>query len=145
MHLPELVLRSRRFGRLRRLLSVGVTLAQREVAVHEPQSRSHVLLDRLDDGVRAPAVRALVIAVLDQCNSRMGWALDVVPLAHRQGQCCGRVAPGHAGVRSPATASRARRMPSAPGLAPTGKTELQRIIPSPSMTNNARSLNPSPS
>src|SRR2546421_549037 len=86
------------------------------------QSRSHLLLDRLDDGVRAPAVRALVIAVLDQCNGRIGWALDVVPLAHRQGQCCGRVAPGHAGVRSPASASRARRMPSAPGLTAMGET-----------------------
>src|SRR2546429_10003913 len=85
---------------------------------------------------------SLVIAVLDQCNGRIGWALDVVPLAHRQGQRRGRVAPGHAGVRSPAGASRARRSPSAPGVTGMGAAWAHPMNPSPSMTKNARSLNP---
>src|SRR5439155_9834188 len=122
VHLPELALRSRSFGGLRRVLRVGVALAQREVAVHESQSATHPLLDRFDDGVRAPAVRALVVAVLDQRNRRICRTLDVVALPHGQRQRCRRIAPGHAWVRSPATAARARRMPSAPGLTPTGET-----------------------
>src|SRR5207249_6123790 len=122
VHLPELALRTRRFGGLRGVLRVRMAFAQREVPIHEAQAASHLLLDRFDDGVRAAAVRALVVAVLDQRNGRIRRALDVIPCAHRQRQRCRRGALRHAGVRSPATAWGARRMPSAPGFRWTGET-----------------------
>src|SRR5207237_1076746 len=40
VHLPELPLRARRFGRLRRVLGVRMALAQREVTEHEAQPPS---------------------------------------------------------------------------------------------------------
>src|SRR5258708_37852742 len=92
------------------------SLTQREVAVHEPQSWSHLSLDRLDDGVRAPTGRAFLTAVLDQRNGCIGRAPTPVSLAQRHRRCCGRIALGHAGGGWPAAASRARRSPPAPGL-----------------------------
>src|SRR5690606_23140298 len=54
----------------------------------------------------------------------------------------GREVPGHV-HDAPSLASMlsgARRMPSAPGLTPTGETRLQQIEPSVSITNSGRSL-----
>ena len=110
----------------------------------EPQARAHGLLDRLDDWVRSAAMRALEVAVLDQRDARIGGALDVVPSADRGGQdgCSGATA--QTGLASGTSASKARKIPFAPGLTSMGDTSLQRMMPSPSITNSARSVNPSP-
>src|SRR5438128_133714 len=94
----------------------------REVAKHEPEPLAHPGLHLFDDRIRGTAVRALVVAVLDERHGRLHRTLDVVPLcADRHGEC--RLPPGraHAAPVSPRL-SRARRIPSAPGFTPTGGT-----------------------
>ena len=81
MHLPELALRRRRLGRLGGVLGVRMGRREREVAEHEAQLGRPAGLHLLDDRVRRAAVRALVVAVLDQRDRRVGRALDVVALA----------------------------------------------------------------
>src|SRR6266545_4836600 len=66
VHLPELALRSRGFGRLGRELGVRMRGGDGEVAEDESELLSHAPLDVLDDRVRLPAVGALVIAILNE-------------------------------------------------------------------------------
>src|SRR5207245_2615831 len=107
VHLPELPLGARRFGRLRRVLGVWVALPQREVAKHEAQAPAQASLDLLDDRIRTPAVRTLVVAVLHQRDGCVRPAPNVVSLAHGERERRRRGALAHAGALAPASASRA--------------------------------------
>src|SRR3954454_23089369 len=135
VHLPELALGARRLGRLGGGLGARVLGGDRGGAEHEAQPVAHPRLHFLDDRIRGTAVRALVVAVLDQRDRRVRRSLDVVA-AFADGDS----QPGFPGRAchdaSPPRSSRAWRMPSAPGLTPTGDTKLQRTTPSPSMTNS---------
>src|SRR6266516_3853288 len=93
----------------------------REVAKDEAKPLAHPRLYLLDDGVRGTAVAALVVAVLDERHRRIRRALNMVAALcdrHRQH----RRPLGRAHESSFARPSSARRMPSAPGLIPTGET-----------------------
>src|SRR2546426_4793502 len=105
VHLPELPLRAGRFRRLGGVLRVRVTLAQREVPEHEAQAATQPFLNLLHDRVGTAAVRALVVAVLDEGDGGAGRAAGVIPPADRERELGGglRVTPAHAGVRSPAS------------------------------------------
>src|SRR5207253_3834510 len=60
------------------LFRSGMDLAEREVAEGKEQVVAHRALHRLHDQMRTPAERALVVAVFDQLDGRIGPALDVV-------------------------------------------------------------------
>ena len=66
VHFPESSLGGGSLRGLGRVLGVRMALAQREVPKHESQLRTKTALDFLDDGVRPPAMWALVVAVLDE-------------------------------------------------------------------------------
>src|SRR4029453_4112243 len=111
----------------------------REVPKDEAKPVSHRLLHLLDDRIRGPAVGALVVAVLHEGHVRVGRSLDVVAIVgYRQRECCLPLRP-HEG-----SSSSARRIPSAPGLTPTGETKLPGMMPPGSISYQARSLVPSP-
>jgi hypothetical protein len=78
MHLPELAVGRRGLGRFRRVLGMGVDVAQGEVPVDETQLVTQLALQSLDDMVGKATVRALVIGVLDQCHRCSGWSLHVI-------------------------------------------------------------------
>src|SRR6185436_9790596 len=121
VHFPELPAFRRSLGGRGGLCRVRMNLAQREVAEDEPQARSEMVLDRLDDRVRLPAIRALVVAVLDECDRRIGTALSVIAVPHRQREVP-HFRPVHVTAPFLSIDSSASRMPSAPGLIPTGET-----------------------
>src|SRR5438477_875110 len=107
----------------------------REIAKDEAKPIAHPRLYLFDDGVRGTAVGALVVAVLDERHGRIRRTLNMVAaLCDRHRQQRRPLGRAH-GPPSFARPSRARRMPSAPGLIPTGETKLHCTIPSPSMTN----------
>ena len=71
-------MRSRIFGGLRRGFREWMRLGQREMAENKPQPLPEPLLRQLDVGEGKSAVRALVVAVFDQCDRRVLGTLDVV-------------------------------------------------------------------
>src|SRR4051794_21212472 len=98
-----------------------MNLGEREVAEDKAQPVAHRRLQGLDNRVRGPAIGALIVTVLDQRHGRVGAPLRVIVLVHWDGETHGR-------ATLPALRpSRADRIPSAPGLTPTGETWLQRI------------------
>src|ERR1043166_2624538 len=143
VHLPELSLRGARFGGFGGELCVGMQVREREVPESHPHQVARQLLELLEDRVGHAAVGALEVPVLDQGHRRSGRTPDVVVLVHRTGEP--RLLIGSHGTSALDSSSSARRIPSAPGFTPTGETWLQRTIPSPSITNSARSGVPSPS
>src|ERR1700683_847071 len=127
MHLPELTLCSGGFRRFRGKLRVRMHFVERHISKDEAKLRSKSLGDCLDHGIRVAAIRAFVIPVFDQSHRRRCGTLDMIIFADRNGQA-------HAGLRG--NASSALKIPSAPGLTPTGDTKLHWIMPSLSMTNS---------
>jgi len=71
VHLPELSLRTGSFSSLRREARVRVGFGERKVTEHETQLTSKIFLRFLHYRVRHAAVRALVVAVLDQRDRRI--------------------------------------------------------------------------
>ena len=121
VHLPEPALRGRAFGRLRRLLGMGMRGRDGEVPEDESQPLPDALLDVLDDRVRLPTVGTLVVAVFDEGDPSITRPLDVIPvLRHRQGQLGLPLRGPHEATPFIARSSSACRMPSAPGFTPTG-------------------------
>ena len=122
MHLPEPTLRRCRLGCFGGLRSMRVGVAQREV----PEDRSELVaedaLDLLHDRVGGAAVRALVVAVLDQRQRRrLGTAAGMVARADRNREAGAVQLLAHAGLGSE-IASSALKIPSAPGLISLGET-----------------------
>jgi hypothetical protein len=60
------------------LLCVGMNAGKRIVPVHNPQSGGHILLEITKDHVQAPAIRALVIPILNEHVERILWTAYVV-------------------------------------------------------------------
>jgi hypothetical protein len=142
VHLPEPALRTGCLGRFGRLVGMRVDLRQRKVAIREPQVVPHDLPNLFEDRMSCAAKRALVVAVLDECYWSRRRPQYVIPLTDRYGQSWTFENDGHAGTEAAAIDSSAARIPSAPGLTPIGDRWLQRMTPSSSMTNSARSLIP---
>src|SRR3954466_14198511 len=122
VHFPELALDRCRFRRFGGLLRMRMRGRDREVAKDEAKRLTHSLLDLLDYWIGGAAIRTLVVPVLDERDRSVGRAIDVVAALrhrHRQRGCPLR------GAHDPSPLPRlssARRMPSAPGLTPTGET-----------------------
>src|SRR5262245_29837780 len=122
VHLPELPLARSRLGRLGCLLGVRVGRRDREVAKDESELLAHSRLDLFDDRVRRTAIRALVIAVLEEGHSGVGRTLDVIALrVDGNGQLGAPLRSAHEPSSSWRLSS-AFRIPSAPGFTPTGET-----------------------
>src|SRR5687767_1427905 len=97
-------------------------LRQRKVAEDEPQLGAQLLPDRRHDGVGAVTMRTLVVAVLDERHGRVPRANSVIILAHvgTQRSLFVRAHPAASELWA-CRFSSASRMPSAPGLTPTGE------------------------
>ena len=80
VHLPERALRRRRLRRLGRHLGVRVDVGERKVPPDVAQLVAERVEQLADDDLRLPAVRALVVAVLDERDGRGLRAADVVAL-----------------------------------------------------------------
>jgi hypothetical protein len=78
VHLPEFALGAGEFGGFSGGLGVRMALRQRKIAEDKEQALAEVLLDALDDGIGAAAVRALVISILHERDRREGIALSVI-------------------------------------------------------------------
>jgi hypothetical protein len=52
-----------------------------QMAVDVAHPVAQLLLQLLDIVVDQPAMRALIVAVFDQCDRAIGWSLEIVPLA----------------------------------------------------------------
>src|SRR6266404_3044540 len=122
MHLPELAVRSRRLSGFCGKLGMRMHRREREVAKDKAQSISESLLQFFHDGIGLTAIRAFVIAVFHEGDRGGCWTLNVIAFPHRERQpgyplCSHAVTSGLVG-----SASRAARIPSAPGLTPTGET-----------------------
>jgi hypothetical protein len=88
MHLEELPLSPSGFGGFGGVLRVLVQPREREVAEDEAELVTQEPLEILHDGHRCPAVRTLVISVLDQGYRSALRALDVVAFPHRLSEPC---------------------------------------------------------
>src|SRR6267142_1769030 len=116
VHLPELPLHRGRLGGFGGARRARVRLRQREIPEHEAHAPAQDLLHFLHNRIGTPAVRALVVAILDERHGRLVGSLTMVGLRDGGRQAAHRPAfPG-------ASFSSASRIPSAPGLTPTGET-----------------------
>jgi hypothetical protein len=86
VHLGELSLGGRGFSDFGSVLRVGVHCRQREVAEDVTELVAEHILQLLHDRHRCPAVRTLVIAVLNQRHQCRRRSLHAVALAHRQSE-----------------------------------------------------------
>ena len=120
-----------RLGRLGRHDGVRVHLAEREVAEHEAHARAQAAQHALHDRVRGAAVRALVVAVLDQRDGRRRVAERVVVGSDGRAQLAHR-APARELLERVEDAVGARvdadRRHVAPGDAPLGVDHEQRAL-----------------
>ena len=83
VHELSLAVRPGEFGSLRGRFRVRVRLAQREMPKDKSQPRPKVLLDQLDDRMCQSAIRAFVVAILDQRHRRVVRTLHMIFLVHR--------------------------------------------------------------
>src|SRR5438876_3027540 len=124
MHLPEPPLYGGRLGSFRGPFRLRVGGGYGEVSENEPEPRSEFLLNLLHDWVGRSAVGTLVVAVLDQHHSSARRPFNVVPSSDGQGQS-GRLVIGgrhdHPLRSGDLRSSSAERIPSAPGLTPSGE------------------------
>src|SRR2546422_3797734 len=124
MHLPEPPLDGGRLGGFRGPLRLRVGGGNGEVSENEPEPRSEFLLNLLHDRVGRPTVGTLVVPVLDEHHSSIGRSLHMVPFCDGQGQS-GRLGILGRNDHSPQSCdlsfSSAERIPSAPGLTPSGE------------------------
>lgn len=80
VHFPELSLRSRRLCRFRCLLGMVMNAGKGIVPEHDSQSGGDITLQVTKDHIQAPAIRALVIPVL---NERIGGVHLTVSVVHQ--------------------------------------------------------------
>jgi len=78
MHFPAFALSSSGLRRLGSLLRVAVNTGKRIVPENDPQSGGNILLQIAKNHIQAPAIRALVIAILDECMGCVLWTVYVV-------------------------------------------------------------------
>src|SRR5256885_189208 len=97
---------------------------ERKVSEGEAQAVPQPLLNGLHYWICLSAIRALVIAILEQHDRGIRRTLDVVPVRHWQrrfGNSAGHFAL-HCPSVSRCSSSSAARIPPAPGFTPTGDT-----------------------
>src|SRR5947209_12065401 len=124
VHLPEPPLGGGRLGGFRGPFRLWVGGRDGEVSEDEPQLRSEFLLDLLHDRVGSPTVGTLVVPVLDQHHASTGRPFTVVPFSDGQSQSRRlviRLRHDHSRQPGDLSFSRAERIPSAPGLTPSGE------------------------
>src|SRR5256886_10263633 len=124
MHLPEPPLDGGRLGGFRGPFRLRVGGGNGEVSENEPELRPEFLLDLLHDRVGRPAVGALVVPGLDEHHSSARWPFNVVPFSDRQSQSWRSVIwlrHDHSPRPGDLRFSSAERIPSAPGLTPSGE------------------------
>src|SRR2546427_5771658 len=124
VHLPEPPLDSGRLGGFGGPFRLRVGGGNGEVSENEPEPRSEFLLDLLHDRVGRPTVGTLVVPVLDEHHASSGWPFTVVPFSHRQSQSRRsviRLRHDHSPRPGDLSFSSAERIPSAPGLTPSGE------------------------
>src|SRR5947207_4479709 len=78
VHLPEPSLRARGFRRFGGAFGARMNRAERKIPEDEAQTCAEMFSHGLHDGVRAAAVRALEVAVLDERQRRVGRPLSVI-------------------------------------------------------------------
>ena len=155
VHLPELALRARRLGGLGGQPRVRVRLREREVAEHETHAVADGPLEpfELPEGrpqnghSKSPYSSSVTGASAGPLHPvlRVDGPVErghglVLPLV-RCGAFCRRSG-GRELELLPVKRSSASSTPSAPGLSSIGETSLQKMRPSPSRTNSARSAVP---
>src|SRR5712671_7521349 len=86
VHLPKSSLYRGALRSFRRMLCMRMRLAQRKIPKDEPELRSEPTLHVFDNRIGASAVRAFVVAVLDQRHSRAARTLRMVARPNGQGQ-----------------------------------------------------------
>src|SRR5205809_2332061 len=124
MHLPEPPLGGGRLGGFRGPFRLRVRGGNREVSENELEPRSEFLLDPLHDRVGRPTVGTLVVPVLDEHHSSIGRSLHMVPFSDGQSQSRRsviRLRHDHSPRPGGLSFSSAERIPSAPGLTPSGE------------------------
>src|SRR2546428_12865722 len=124
MQLPELPLDGGGLGGFRGPFRLRVGGGNGEVSENEPEPRSEFLLDFLHDRVGRPTVGTLVVPVLDEHHSSIVRSLHMVPFSDGQGQPGRLVLLGrhdHPPQSCDLRFSSAERIPSAPGLTPSGE------------------------
>src|ERR1041385_3632715 len=143
VHFPEPALRARRLGGFGRELRVWMQVLEREIPEPDADQVTRLLLELLEDRVGRSAKGTFEVPILDEGHRGRGRTAEMVVLVDRRGEQGLLIGSHHASAA--ARSSRAPRIPSAPGFTPTGERWLQRTMPPPSITNNARSVVPSPS
>src|SRR5207249_163091 len=83
---PAAVLRARHLRCLRRMLRLGMYLADREVAEDEAQVLAEASLVLLDESIGVSTVHTLVVTVFYKRHRCRQQSPCVILLAHRQGQ-----------------------------------------------------------
>src|SRR5213593_4339659 len=124
VHLPELPLDGGRLGGFRGPFRLRVGGGNGEVSEDEPEPRSEFLLNLLHDRVGRPTVGTLVVPVLDKHHASTGRPFTVVPFSDRQSQSrrsVVRFRHDHSPRPGDLSFSSAERIPSAPGLTPSGE------------------------
>ena len=129
VHLPKLALRPGGLGCLGGMLGVRMALPEGKVAKDEAKLIAQSLLQVLHDGIRHAAVRALVVAILDECDGCLVRTGDVVVLRDGRMEGAHGRASDAAGwgafdlplLSAPGSDSSALKMPSAPGFTSTGE------------------------
>ena len=108
VHFPEFALRPRRLRRFRGLLCVAMDAGQRIVPEHDPQSGGNIPLQITKDHIQTPAIRALVIPILDERIGSILWTMYVVQGTNRK-QEAGKVGRIHKGRRYQRTSTDVRK------------------------------------
>ena len=110
------------------MLSMRMNIRERKMPEGKTEIVPKSALNFFDDWLNFAAKRTFIISVLQQCNRRVNRALKVIAFRVRQFEIhpVDHLASIVAGtVCLFCKSSNAERIPSAPGLTPTGETKLQ--------------------
>ncbi len=86
VHFPKTVLRTGRFGGFGRVFRVRVHVSERKIAISEAQAITQAFLNGFDNGMCLTAIRAFVVAILNEHDRRINWPLDMVAPGGWQGE-----------------------------------------------------------
>src|SRR5260370_16342182 len=86
VHLPEFALRCGRFGGFGCTQGPGMTFHEWEMSMDQTQAVNQFTSQLLGGPMSLLTASTLVVAIIDHCNGRVGWAHHVVALVHRHRQ-----------------------------------------------------------
>jgi hypothetical protein len=87
VHLPEVALRSCRFGGFSGGLRVFVTFGQWEIAEHKSKAIAQYAAKLLNNWKCSSTMRALEVAIFNQGDRRGCTSLDMIPIRYGHGEC----------------------------------------------------------